>query len=87
MSDLSIKDVVHFEARPGHYTGVWPFTATIHFIACHPISIQERAVIQDAIVAAACKIRHMRGLQDERENFELVDGWFFRRDDGEETAQ
>jgi hypothetical protein len=62
--ELNIQGIVFFEKLPSHYLGISPFSATIHHI--EELTIQERSVIQDALVNAGVKIKIMRGKSNEQ---------------------
>lgn len=57
----TINDVLRFEQSPNNHTTVYPFSVTVHVSESHKLTIAEKAIIQDAIVNAAAKIRLMRG--------------------------
>ena len=58
---IAITDVLRFEQSPNSHTTVYPFSVTVHVSESHKLTIAEKAIIQDAIVNAAAKIRLMRG--------------------------
>jgi hypothetical protein len=62
---MTINDVAKWERIPNTYRRVMPFSVTVHM--GRELTIRERAVIQDALVNAAAKIREA---EREDENFE-----------------
>ena len=57
---INIHDVLSVELGPTPYLNIYPFSVTLHVPESHRLTIQEKAVIQDAIVHAAQQIRLMR---------------------------
>jgi hypothetical protein len=54
MSKITIDNIIHWEKLPSHYVGIMPFTATIHHFGLSP---HDQAIISDALVNAAAKMR------------------------------
>lgn len=56
--NIKIDNVVFWEKRPSNYTGILPFTATIHHF---DLDIHEKSIIQSALVNACHDIVRRRG--------------------------
>jgi hypothetical protein len=60
---MTINDVVKWERIPDAHKRVMPFSVTVHM--GRDLNIREQALIQEALVEAAARIR-----EAEKENFE-----------------
>jgi hypothetical protein len=67
----TIDDVLHVETKPRHYAAVYPFAVTLHVPEAFKLRDSELAVIKDAIVGAAYRLRQLRGGEC---NFAVVRG-------------
>ena len=59
--NMKIEDIIHIQNMPNHYAEIYPFSVILHVPGLYQLTPAEEAVINEAVVDAAAKIRKMRG--------------------------